>query len=80
LNKELPEGWKKLHNEELHKLCCSSNMTILRRIRRVEYVKRIGGMRNMYIVLVGKPDGRRPLGKPRYRWQDNIKIDIKGIW
>jgi len=67
---EVPGGSKKLQNEELHRMCCSLNITILRRMRGVEHVKHMGNMRNMYIVLVGKC---------RYRWYDNIKIDIKEI-
>jgi len=51
---EVPGGWKKLKNEEHHRLCCSLNITILRRTRGVEHVKRMGNMRNTYIILVGK--------------------------
>jgi len=56
---EVPGGWKKLQNEELHRLCCSLNIIRLRRTRRMEHVKHMGNMRNMYIVLVRKH---------RYRW------------
>ena len=50
----MPGGWKKLHNEELHRLCCSLNITILRRMGGVEHAKHMGTVRNTYKVLVGK--------------------------
>jgi hypothetical protein len=46
-----------------------------RRIRRVEHVLRIGEKRDAYRILVGKPEGKRPLGRPRHRWVDNIKME-----
>ena len=48
-----------------------------RRMRGVGHTPQMGDMRNKYVVLVGNPDGRRPFGKPRFRWEDNIKVDIK---
>jgi hypothetical protein len=50
-----------------------------RRIRWVGYVARMGKRRNAYRILVGKPEGKRPLGRPRRRWVDNIKIDLREI-
>jgi hypothetical protein len=48
----------------------------LRRMRWVGHVARMGQKRNVYRLLVGKPEGKRPLGRPRRRWMDNIKMDI----
>jgi hypothetical protein len=73
-------GSKKLHNEELHNLYSSpSIITIIksRRMRWVGHVARMGEQRNAYRVLVGKPEGKRPVGRPRHRWVDNIKIDLR---
>jgi hypothetical protein len=70
---------RKLHNEELHDLYASpSSIRIMkaRRMRWVEHVARMGEERNAYMLLVGKPEGRRPLGRPRHRWFDNIRIDL----
>jgi hypothetical protein len=50
-----------------------------RRLKWAGYVARIGGMRNIYEVFVGKPEGKRPLGKPSCRREDNIRIGIRGI-
>jgi hypothetical protein len=72
-------GWRKLHNEELHNLYSSPSKIIiikLRRMRWVGHVARMGEKRNVYRLLVGKPEGSRPLGRPRRRWIDNIKMDL----
>jgi hypothetical protein len=72
-------GWRKLHNEERHNLYSSpSRIRIIksRRMRWVGHVARMGEKRNVYGLLVGKPDGKRPLGRPRRRWIDNIKLDL----
>jgi hypothetical protein len=69
-------GWRKLHNEKLHNLNSSPSiirMSKLRRIRLAAHVARMGEKRNAYRILVGKPEIKRPLGRPRYRWEDNIK-------
>jgi hypothetical protein len=50
-----------------------------RRMRWAGHVARMGEVRGAYIVLVGRPEGRRPLGKPRRRWEDNIKVDLREI-
>ena len=50
-----------------------------RRMKRAGYVARIGERRGVYRVLVGKPEGRRPLGRPRRRWEDNIKMDLQEV-
>jgi hypothetical protein len=79
---EVTGEWRKLHNEELHNLYSSPNMirTIKsRRMRWVGHVARMGKKRNAYRILVGKPEGRRPLGRPRRRSVDSIKIDLREI-
>jgi hypothetical protein len=75
--------WRKLHNEELHNLYSSPNInrTIKsRRIRWAGHVARMGEKRNAYRILVGKPEGNRPLARPRRRWVDNIKIGDTMGW
>jgi hypothetical protein len=67
-------GWRKLHNEELHKLYSSP-----RRMRWAGHVARMVEKRNAYRILVSKPEGKRPLARPRRRWVDNIKMDLREI-
>jgi hypothetical protein len=72
-------GWRKLYNEELHNLYSSPSIIKImksRRMRWVGHVARMGEKRNVYRLLVGKPEGKRPLGRPRRRWIDNIKTDL----
>jgi hypothetical protein len=72
-------GWRKLHNEELHNLYSSPSIVRIiksRRMRWAGHVARIGEKRNVHRLLVGKPEGKRPLGRPRRRWIDNIKMDL----
>jgi hypothetical protein len=74
--------WRKLHNEELHNLYSSPNIIRMiksRRMRWAGHVPRMGEKRNACRILVGKPEGRRPLGRPRRRWVDNIKMDLREI-
>jgi hypothetical protein len=76
---EVTGEWRKLHSEELHDLYTSPNIVRvikLIRIRWAGHVARIGQGREVYRVLVGKPEGKRPLGRPRRRWEDNIKMDL----
>jgi hypothetical protein len=71
--------WRKLHNEELNDLHSSPNIVRVIKSRRTKwagYVARMGERRSVYKVLVGKPEGKRPLGRPRRRWEDNIKMDL----
>jgi hypothetical protein len=71
--------WRKLHNEELNNLYSSPNiMRVIksRKIRWAVHVARMGEERGVYRVLVGKPEGRGLLGRPRRRWEDNIKMDL----
>jgi hypothetical protein len=73
---------KKLHNEELNDLYFPSNIVRVmksRRIRWVGHVTCMGQGRGMYRVLVGKPEGKRPLGRPWCRWEDNIKMDLQAV-
>jgi hypothetical protein len=75
-------SWRKLHNDELHNLYSSPNIFRLiksRRTRWAEHVARMGEGRGVYRVLVGRPEGKRPLGRPRRRWEDNIKLDLREI-
>ena len=80
--------WRKLHNEELNDLFCSPNIVQViksRRMRWVGHVAHMGEGRDLYRVLVGKPEGKRALGRPRRRWEDNIKMDLQevgcgGMW
>jgi hypothetical protein len=79
---EVTEGWRKLHSEELHKFYSSPTvirMTKSRTSRWVEHVARIGAKRNAYRILVGKPEGKRPLGRLKCRWMDNVKMDLTEI-
>jgi hypothetical protein len=71
-----------LHNDELHSLYSSPNIVRViksRRMRWVGHVARMGEGRGVYRVLVGKPEGKRPPGRPRRRWEDNIKMDLMEI-
>jgi len=74
--------WRKLHNEELNDLYSSPNIVRVikwRKMRWVGHVARVGKGRGMYRVMVGKPEGKRPLGRPRHRWEDNIKMDLQKV-
>ena len=71
--------WRKLHNEELNDLYCSPNIVRImkwRKMRLAGHVARMEEGRGVHKVLVGKPEGKRPLGRPRRRWEDNIKTDL----
>jgi hypothetical protein len=72
---EVIRGWRKLHNEELHNLYYSPSIIRIiksRRMRWAGHVERMGEKRNACRILVGKTEGKRPLGRPRRRWEDNI--------
>jgi hypothetical protein len=75
---EVTGEWRKLHNEELHNLYSSPNIIRMIKSRSMGWaghVARMGKKTNAYRILVGKPEGERPQGRPRRRWADNIKID-----
>jgi hypothetical protein len=75
-------GWRKLHNEELHDLYSLPSIIRIiksRRMRWAGHVARMGEKGNVYRSLVGKPESKRPLGRPRHRWIENIKMDLSEI-
>jgi hypothetical protein len=79
---KVTEGWRKLHNEELRGLYSSPSIVRVikaRRMRWAGHVARTGEVRVAYNILVGRPEGRRPLGRSRRRWEDNIKMDLREI-
>ena len=79
---EVMGEWRRLHNEELNDLYSSPNILRLiksRRMRWAGHVAHTGEERGVYRVLVGKPEGKRPLGIPRHRWVDNIRMDIQEV-
>jgi hypothetical protein len=76
---EVTAEWRKLHNEELSDLHSLPNIVRVvksRRMRWAGHVARMGQRKGVRRVLVGKPEGKRPLGRPRRRWEDNIKMDF----
>jgi hypothetical protein len=81
---EVIGGWRKLHNEELHNLYCSPNIIRIIKPRKMSWaghVAQMGGEEECIYcrILVGKPEGKRPLGRPRRRWADNIQMDLRKI-
>jgi len=79
---ELTGEWRKLHNEELNDLYSSPNFVRLAKWRRMGWVGRAARMaerRGVFRVLVGKPEGKNPIGRPRLRWEDNIKIHLQEV-
>jgi hypothetical protein len=84
---EVTGEWRKLHNEELHNLYSSPDIirqVKSRRMRWAGHVARMGEERKVYKVLVVQPEGKRPLGRPRRRWEDGIRMDLSeiglGVW
>jgi len=79
---EVTGDWRKLHNEEFNDLYFSPSIVRVikwRRMRWVGHVARMGEKRGVYRVLVGIPENKRPLGRPRHRWEDNIKMDLQEV-
>ena len=79
---EITGEWRKLHNVELHALYSSPNIIRnlkSRRLRWAGHVARMEQFRNVYRDLVGKLESKRPLGRPRRRWEDNIKMDLREV-
>ena len=74
--------WRKLHNEELNDLYCSPNIVWVMKSRRMGWAGHVARMeegRGVHKVLVGKTEGKRPLGRPRCRWEDNIKMYLQEV-
>jgi hypothetical protein len=79
---EVTGEWRRLHNKELHALYSSPSIIRViksRRLRWAGHVARMGERRGAYRALVGKHEGRRPLGRPRRRWENNIKMDLREV-
>jgi hypothetical protein len=79
---EVTGEWRKLHNEELNDMYSLPNIVWVvksRRMRWAGHVARMGEDRGVHRVLVGKPEGKTPLGRPRRRWEDNIKMDLQEV-
>jgi hypothetical protein len=79
---EVTGEWIKLHNEELHNLYSSPDIITQVKSRRMKWagqMARMGEERKVYKGLVGKPEGKRPLGRPRCRWEDGIRMDLREI-
>jgi len=75
--------WKKLHNDAFHSLYSSPNIVRViksRRMRLVGHVADMGQVKGVYRVLVSRTESKRPLGRRRHRWEDNIKMDLREIW
>ena len=79
---EVTGEWRKLHNEELSDRYSLPNIARVvksRRMRWAGHVARMAEGKGVHRVLVGKPEGKRPLGRPRRRWEDNIKMDLQEV-
>jgi hypothetical protein len=78
---EVAGDWRRLHNEELHNLYISTNIIREMKLRMgwVGHVAWMGEVRNLYIILVGNPEGKRPFGRPRRRCEDYIRMYLKEI-
>ena len=79
---EVTGKWRRLHNKELSDFFSSTNIVLVIksiRMRWAGHVARMGEERGVYSVLVGKPEGRTPLGRPRRRWVDNIRMDLQEV-
>ena len=77
---EVTREWRKLHNEELSDLYSLPNIVRVVKLRRMRWAGHVARMeegRDVHRVLVGKPEGKRPLGRPRRRWEDNNKMDLQ---
>ena len=79
---EVTGEWRKLHNKQLNDLYCSPNIVRViksRTMRWAGHVARMGERRGVYRVLVGKPEGKSPLGRPKGKWEDNIRMDLQEV-
>jgi hypothetical protein len=80
LKRQEDGSWRKLHNDELYNRYSSPNIVRVIKSRRMRWAGQVARMREgrgVYRVLVGRPEGKRPLARPRRRWEDNIKMDLK---
>jgi len=74
--------WRRLHNEELNDLYSSPNIVRVIKSIKMRWAGHVAGMgdeKGAYRVLLGKPEGKRPLGRPRRRWVDNIRMDLQEV-
>jgi hypothetical protein len=74
--------WRKLHNEELNDLYPSPSIVPVIKSGRIRWTGHVASMReraSVYMVLVGKPEGKRALGRPRRRWEDNIEMGLQEV-
>jgi hypothetical protein len=79
---EVTGEWRKLHNEELEDLYSLPNIVRMvkpRRMRWAGHMARMGERKGVYGVLVGRPEGKRPFGRRRHKWEDNIKMDLQEV-
>jgi hypothetical protein len=78
---EVTGEWRRRHNKELYDLYSPNIIWVIksRRMRWAGHVARMGEKRGAYRILVERPEGRRPLGRPRRRWEDNIKMDLQEV-
>ena len=79
---EVTGEWRKLQNEELNDLYSSPTIFRViksRKMRWAGHIARMGARIGVYRVLMGKPEGKRPRGRPRLRWKDNIKMDLQAV-
>jgi hypothetical protein len=79
---EVTGEWRRLHNKELYALYSSPNISRVIKSRRLRWTGHVARMRKRivaYSVLVGKPEGKRSLGRPKHRWEDNIKVYFREV-
>jgi hypothetical protein len=79
---EVTGGWRKLQNDELHGLYSSPGIVRMIKARKMSWAGHVacmGEVRGAYNILLGRPEGRRPLGRPRCRWEDNTMLDLRKI-
>ena len=75
----MTRNWRKLYNKEFNDTYSSPNIVKVINQDGLGHVVCMGDRRDIYRVLVGKPEGKRPLGRPRHKWEDNIKMDLQEV-